>query len=1101
MGGELSKQFFQRNTQNGVVDLSCHPKSSVCPIGGRGSECLSKYIEHNNSLRGINVIKNNIGDEGAKHIENGIQNNDSIETLHLEDPAIQHLSNVGVKNSAVPILDFGGNQIGKENIKGIESLLENNRKMKKYGYSKIQRGKLLVLGDGGVGKTCLIRSLNRLPFRQQTSTQVLSMQTITFNSKEHEEKLEVSVTDFGGQNVYRSFHSLIMDNNCVYMLVFRAKDFETRLDPWLDTLKTLTDLENNRVVVVLTHCDGFSPAVRRYEGVDQFFKVDNKTKEGITQLRNGLYNQFHSESVNRIKFSNNHAQVIEKIREHRPKLEISLEQFRQWARGSGFRDENSIRSLLRTLQETNIVFHFNKIKDIKDLIWITPDRLIKLLRSILNADSDRSHSQHFDRGLLKKCNIENAFKHVVQYQNDKKDESDIISGLLDILWDINMIFPVKSKNPPFNVEGFIVPSELPDRKGDVAGDFHRESLKAEKLMVRSIKIPKLFLSGIFGRLMAMLWKHIFNNSYSGSFFYLKYNNTKAIIDIRLIPDNILIVVFGKYPLKLLSLIYSSMMEIMKQMAMSNKNIEDSVKAVCPKCYRHQREDLGTWKKSAVYSLFLQGIKTALCNCCAKHSNIVDLLFDETTLYVAYNYARLLDNNLLSIMDHVNSAVNETDIGGELYPVHDSTTRQDQKQILQSEGKMNMDNWDFLERLGKSRHRGHYGGGSAVYLCKCKIHNLANPDRLYAVKVKYNMYETKRKDFCHDPEYSMTQKIETRRTFVNQVCSFSDQLNTKILPDWDAEGVKDGTWSLFFVSDAYDGILKHRWPRHSYEAIFNAILQIFYCLQDLQDQRIAHRDIKADNFFYSSEYDCFLLGDFGEAIQLHSEDMQYSIADGMLLWGCPATQPPEVKPGQTIDYSKADLFGTGIMLLSLISNLKESSLINRFNSNSDDQHAQVIDEIVGTETKEQQFLGNLIYQILRETVEYRFTVQNAIDAVSYQLWGQHANENMLEQWKKDRIHHIGFEQLNMRKMKMKDILEMEYVSSLTVDKIRQGRRIGQILEQRSNIQQKPVECGDCQYDPPLSATKYCHDENTYFCHECYSMKHKGPKSRKHRITAV
>eukprot|EP00761_Pharyngomonas_kirbyi_P010366 gb/GECH01010386.1/.p1 GENE.gb/GECH01010386.1/~~gb/GECH01010386.1/.p1 ORF type:complete len:145 (+),score=11.96 gb/GECH01010386.1/:1-435(+) len=108
MGGELSKQFFQRNTQNGVVDLSCHPKSSVCPIGGRGSECLSKYIEHNNSLRGINVIKNNIGDEGAKHIENGIQNNDSIETLHLEDPAIQHLSNVGVKNSAVPILDFGG---------------------------------------------------------------------------------------------------------------------------------------------------------------------------------------------------------------------------------------------------------------------------------------------------------------------------------------------------------------------------------------------------------------------------------------------------------------------------------------------------------------------------------------------------------------------------------------------------------------------------------------------------------------------------------------------------------------------------------------------------------------------------------------------------------------------------------------------------------------------------------------------------------------------------------------------------------------------------------------------------------------------------------
>eukprot|EP00761_Pharyngomonas_kirbyi_P010371 gb/GECH01010391.1/.p1 GENE.gb/GECH01010391.1/~~gb/GECH01010391.1/.p1 ORF type:complete len:122 (+),score=19.96 gb/GECH01010391.1/:1-366(+) len=89
MGGELSKQFFQRNTQNGVVDLSCHPKSSVCPIGGRGSECLSKYIEHNNSLRGINVIKNNIGDEGAKHIENGIQNNDSIETLHLEENKIR----------------------------------------------------------------------------------------------------------------------------------------------------------------------------------------------------------------------------------------------------------------------------------------------------------------------------------------------------------------------------------------------------------------------------------------------------------------------------------------------------------------------------------------------------------------------------------------------------------------------------------------------------------------------------------------------------------------------------------------------------------------------------------------------------------------------------------------------------------------------------------------------------------------------------------------------------------------------------------------------------------------------------------------------------
>ena len=173
----------------------------------------------------------------------------------------------------------------------------------------INNVKILVLGNGGVGKTQLCRHLAAEPFDPTVpSTHGIALRTITPSS---EGDATYYLWDFGGQDIYHSAHTLFMRTAAVFVVLWTPEqeamvasdnnndDPLERLHPltyWLEYVRTL-GRPDSPVVVVQSQCDhpGQAVAVPPVDaGLLQSFgclsvcNFSARTPRGVASLKEAL---------------------------------------------------------------------------------------------------------------------------------------------------------------------------------------------------------------------------------------------------------------------------------------------------------------------------------------------------------------------------------------------------------------------------------------------------------------------------------------------------------------------------------------------------------------------------------------------------------------------------------------------------------------------------------------------------------------------------------------------------------------------------------------------------------------------------------------------
>ncbi|MEG3691791.1 COR domain-containing protein [Vibrio coralliirubri] len=132
------------------------------------------------------------------------------------------------------------------------------------GYSTPSSLKVMLLGNGRIGKTQLARRLREEEFDPSIpSTHGIQL------SKFHDlkNKVDIQTWDFGGQDVYLGTHSLFIDNRALYLLLWtpnsennnlvnceKIKIRNRPLSYWLAYLKSLSG-NNSNVIVCQSQCD------------------------------------------------------------------------------------------------------------------------------------------------------------------------------------------------------------------------------------------------------------------------------------------------------------------------------------------------------------------------------------------------------------------------------------------------------------------------------------------------------------------------------------------------------------------------------------------------------------------------------------------------------------------------------------------------------------------------------------------------------------------------------------------------------------------------------------------------------------------------------
>ena len=177
------------------------------------------------------------------------------------------------------------------------------------GDPRLQDVKLMVLGNGRVGKTQLCnRLLGRAYEAHSRSTHGVTVDRLSLPRGEGKQPIPLHIWDFGGQDIYHGTHALFLRDHAIFALVW-ARDFEAPSDDrgderfgnrplryWADYVKHASG-DGRAVIAVQTRCDSARdeaplpiPEADLRETFDHFTRVEVSAfkPRGISAFREKL---------------------------------------------------------------------------------------------------------------------------------------------------------------------------------------------------------------------------------------------------------------------------------------------------------------------------------------------------------------------------------------------------------------------------------------------------------------------------------------------------------------------------------------------------------------------------------------------------------------------------------------------------------------------------------------------------------------------------------------------------------------------------------------------------------------------------------------------
>ena len=135
--------------------------------------------------------------------------------------------------------------------------------------------KVVLVGDSGVGKTCLIQRYVNDKYSDDTESTSASTYTYkTVEYKDYNKTISLDIWDTAGQEVYRAMARNFYLNASIGILVYdirRRESFESIKDYWYDQLKQSGE-ENIVIGIARNKCDLFQEEKVTEEEVKKYAK-------------------------------------------------------------------------------------------------------------------------------------------------------------------------------------------------------------------------------------------------------------------------------------------------------------------------------------------------------------------------------------------------------------------------------------------------------------------------------------------------------------------------------------------------------------------------------------------------------------------------------------------------------------------------------------------------------------------------------------------------------------------------------------------------------------------------------------------------------------
>lgn len=249
---------------------------------------IPKEIENLSNLVFLSLSNNKISELPAE-----IGNLKKLQYLDLKGNNIHKLPDSFKNLKKIDFFDLSDNPIKQPPIE-IQS--QGGKAVAYYYLSTlfnsipVYEAKLLIVGEGGVGKTTLLKRIihNDIDNKQNT-TEGIEIEKWIVDINEIKD-FKINFWDFGGQEIYHATHQFFLTKRSLYLFVWEARKDDNLIcfDYWLNIIKLLSN--SSPVIIVLNKCDERIKLIdensikTKFNNVIAFTKVSAITGEGIPEL-------------------------------------------------------------------------------------------------------------------------------------------------------------------------------------------------------------------------------------------------------------------------------------------------------------------------------------------------------------------------------------------------------------------------------------------------------------------------------------------------------------------------------------------------------------------------------------------------------------------------------------------------------------------------------------------------------------------------------------------------------------------------------------------------------------------------------------------------
>ncbi len=590
-------------------------------------------LENLEGLANLDLSNNRIGDL------NPLQKLKGLERLKIENNQITNLEPLK-QLTKLTILDFRHNQITdlsplvpflpredfgfsfSENPitkppfeivhQGNESILKYFMELGK-GEEKYYEAKMIIIGEGGSGKTTLMRKLlnplSQLPNERET-TKGIEIHQLLYALPDGN-KLKVNVWDFGGQEIYQATHQFFLTNRSLYVLLD-----DTRKDD-----KNLNDASFNYWLQTAELFGGESPLlIFQNEKGDRSKDIDvkqmqerfpNVKEKFASNLATGSkdFERFFKQSIRDYILMLPHigeslptswVRVRENLEElAKDKPFISLEEFMIICNKEDIRELEKALFLSQYLHDIGIFLHFQKDNVLKHIVILKNEWATDAVYTVLDSELIKDKKGRFSKPEIETVWNETRWK-------GKTEE------LLRLMEKFELCYKIPDSNP----ETWLVPQLFPASKPDIEWN-EKENLK---LRYEYTFMPR----GLLNRLTVRLHRFVKDPTLawkSGTIF--ERENSKAMVEEEWGRGNLNIKAVGPYRKELLTIIADEIERITS--LFNNLEVNKYVPCNCAGCEISQNPFMFLFQDLKRFQE--KGKTTILCNKELIEVNVLSLLED------------------------------------------------------------------------------------------------------------------------------------------------------------------------------------------------------------------------------------------------------------------------------------------------------------------------------------------------------------------------------------------------------------------------------------------------------------------------------------------